>query len=74
MTAVIFLIVASWWGSAIHVLFTPNDRFQLIGKRKGLWAVLTIIGCIPACWFYLLSVRPQLKATKDEQPPMKSLL
>ncbi len=67
-------VLGSWWGSALHVFLTPNYRFQTLEKSKGLWIALTVIGCLPACWYYLISLRPKLKAVKDQEPPLKSLL
>jgi len=75
VTVVLFiLIVVPWYGSIGHVLFTPSYRFQVIGKSKWLWLFLSVIGCIPACYYYLLSVRPKLKAAKGQEPPLKSLI
>jgi hypothetical protein len=71
---VIIVIMVLWYGSFLHVLFTPNARFQNIEKSKGLWIFLTFIGCLPACCVYLFSVRKKLAAVKDKQPPLKPLL
>ena len=75
MTALLVILIAvPWFGTVLHVLFTPLYRFQVIGKSKWLWLFLGYIGCIPACYYYLISVRPKLKAAKNEQPPLKPLI
>jgi hypothetical protein len=73
MSLVIVMIIVSWCWAFIHVLITPKFQFQLIHKSKGLWLFLTIIGCIPACWYYLTSVRVKLKSVEDKDPPLKEL-
>ena len=67
VVAAIFLVFPLW--SLADATMRTNDEFDRIGQSRGTWIVILLIGIF--CFtivgavlgiYYLLSVRPQLRA------------